>query len=310
MVDGLAKAHSIHVIAIDRPTSGGSTPVPLAQRVLWTHESLLAVHAALDLPPTFSILSHSNGIIYTLYTMLNLPPHLHVASWALSSPWVPPWISHSIPFGAARYIPAAATSNLGSLINTVFAIAGPIANLGSWSSGVVRGDLASTDHPAKERAAFLVKNDAKPADKQQFGRKYFSQKTQDLGFLFAKAEGFDAMGIEALVCLRKGDGEQWGWGMDGEERDLNGLYRRGFKKLKESMAAGRPTRMRVWYGTSDGMVPTAGRKHLRRVLVDELALVKDEEWIEIKGAAHDDSMGLSCVMDAVFGDVANLASQN
>ncbi|KAL8290602.1 hypothetical protein RQP46_002860 [Phenoliferia psychrophenolica] len=320
ILDGLASEHGVHILTLDRPSCGASTPVPLSHRVRWAHESLLAIHAANSLPNTFAILSHSNGVIYTLYTLLHLPPHLSVSHWDLSSPWVPPWNSGSLTLGLAARIPPAATRNLGPLITSLFTIAEPFVALGSvssgmasWSSGVVRGKTKATDvneAPAKERAKFLESNALLAEDKQTFGGAYFSNKTLQTGFDFVFAEGLDQMGLEACICLRKGDGDQWGWGMEGEEKDTKGLYERGFRQLKEKNAEGTPVRMRVFVGSSDFLVPPKGQKHLKRVLVEQLELVDEKEWVEFKGAGHDEIMGRTAMMGRAIADVAARESQS
>lgn len=133
-LDGICDEHDIRLISLDRPSSGGSTPVPLSHRFAWTHEALLALFGKLSIT-RFSILSHSNGDLYTLYTLLHLPPELTVDSWVLSSPYVPPWLSGSIPLSIARYIPAGATGSLGTLLSGVM-------KAESWSTGTASDLLA------------------------------------------------------------------------------------------------------------------------------------------------------------------------
>ncbi|KAK4699863.1 hypothetical protein P7C70_g6392, partial [Phenoliferia sp. Uapishka_3] len=298
MLHGIALDHSAHVITLDRPSCGGSTPVPLSQRVQWSHESILAIHAALSLPITFSLLSHSNGVIYALYTLLHLPPHLKVRRWDITSPWVPTFISHSIPFRAATFIPASATSKLGPIVSSLMKTFDPIGKALGWSSGLLPGRSKDS---LNEREVYLRKNKDEPREKHTWGRKYFSQKTEDLGFSYVLAEGLDAMGLEALICLRKGGGEEWGWGMNGEEKDREGVMRRGFGELKAKLELeDARTEMCVFYGTDDGMVPAAGRKHMKEVLVDELGLVKVEDWVELKGVGHDVPLMLTVVMETIF----------
>ncbi|THZ60110.1 hypothetical protein D6C85_09871 [Aureobasidium pullulans] len=74
--DALAKKEGVRVIFIDRPGVGGSTPVPLDQRVQVWLDAVPAVLEHLGVK-TISLLSHSAGAIYAINTLLLLPHLLH-----------------------------------------------------------------------------------------------------------------------------------------------------------------------------------------------------------------------------------------
>ncbi|THZ15475.1 hypothetical protein D6C89_09709 [Aureobasidium pullulans] len=74
--DALAKKEGVRVIFIDRPGVGGSTPVPLEQRVQVWLDAVPAVLEHLGVK-TISLLSHSAGAIYAINTLLLLPHLLH-----------------------------------------------------------------------------------------------------------------------------------------------------------------------------------------------------------------------------------------
>ncbi|THX24982.1 hypothetical protein D6D10_10013, partial [Aureobasidium pullulans] len=75
-IDTLAKKEDVRVIFIDRPGVGGSTPVPLDQRVQVWLEAVPAVLEHLGVK-TISLLSHSAGALYAINTLLLLPHLLH-----------------------------------------------------------------------------------------------------------------------------------------------------------------------------------------------------------------------------------------
>ncbi|GAA5979572.1 hypothetical protein JCM10908_002970 [Rhodotorula pacifica] len=365
LLDGKFTASGVRLITVDRPSAGKSTPVPLADRVRLSHEALLAVLAAENIT-RFSLLSHSNGVIYTLYTLLNLPDHLTVPSWTLSSPWVPPFLSGSTLLSIASWIPSPLTARLGGFVSGLQRVLGPLdAGLG-WSTGVVRGmtewssgfvsmgthapstpttalssSAASSESasalqgaasgsganatpgaqaiepelltPEKQRERFRRNNAKRPYHKKLFGGEYVPPGMFNEGMKIALAEGLDAMGLEAIMCLRQGDGANWGWVDASEPRDEMQLYARGFGRLRDAMQGEEeqgarhrtrtPLRMSVWYGTEDGLIPQRGREYLRRLLCSELGMVADEDWHEIKGAGHDDPLGLTCVIEPFLEQV-------
>ncbi|KAJ6599693.1 hypothetical protein DFH09DRAFT_625824 [Mycena vulgaris] len=92
MIEGIARAHRVQIITLDKPGGGSSAsavPIPLSLRTRWMHAALLAVLSHTH-TPRFAVLSHSNGLFYALYTLLHLPPTLTVTSWTLTGPFVPP----------------------------------------------------------------------------------------------------------------------------------------------------------------------------------------------------------------------------
>ncbi|BGP53377.1 hypothetical protein JCM8202_000304 [Rhodotorula sphaerocarpa] len=342
LLDGLCDTHGVRVVTLDRPSAGKSTQVPLEDRVRLSHEALLAVLAAENIT-VFSILSHSNGIIYALYTLLNLPDHLTVLSWSLSSPWVPPFLSGSTLLSIASWIPTPLTSRLGGLVTGLQKVLGPVdAGLG-WSSGVVRGvsewssgfvsmgtTRAETPSPRaadatpagaataaaaaaeppepltplKKRDRFRRTNARKPPHKQLFGGEYLPPGLFDEGIRIATAEGLDAMGAEVMMCLRQGAGANWGWVDADAAPDEPKLYERGFERLKTVLAGrGRPLKMSVWYAEDDGLIPQQGREYLRTLLCRRLELVADSDWHTVEDAGHDDTLGRTCVMQPLLEQV-------
>lgn len=347
LLDGICTANGVRLITVDRPAAGKSTAVPLVDRVRLSHEALLAVLAKENVKH-FSILSHSNGVIYTLYTLLNLPEGLTVPAWILSSPWVPPFLSGSTLLSIASWIPSPLTSRLGGFVSGLQRVLGPLdAGLG-WSSGVVRGVTewssgyvsmgTSTPAPAgataatpaasssadpateapenlpplKQRERFRRNNAKRPPHKEMFGGEYVPPGLFNEGMKIATAEGLQSMGAEAMLCLRQGDGANWGWDDIDAPKDEMKLYERGFGRLETACRArgqSPPLDVSVWYGTEDALIPAKGREYLRTLLCETLGLVKPDDWHEIKAAGHDDTLGLTCMVEPVLKRVVEAQSR-
>ncbi|GAA5998169.1 alpha/beta fold hydrolase [Rhodotorula paludigena] len=343
LMDGLFAAHGVRLLTLDRPSAGKSTPCPLAHRQSTSLDSLVAVLAQEGLT-SFSILSHSNGLLYTLYTLLHLPPHLHVRSWTLSSPYVPPWLSGSALLSAARWVPPLLTSRLGAIAGAAQRVLDPLSRSAGWSAGVVRdlssgaaawssssgfvslGTAATASPPAatappadepdpeqlpppKQLARFRRVNAQRAPHRRLFGGEYVPPGLFNAGMKVALDEGLDAMGLEAMVCLRQGEGARWGWGEDGDDRDESKLFERGFAALKRRWDAGGAearVEMSVWVPDDDGLVPKQGHEYLRALLVDQLALVEPREWHVVEDAGHDDTLARTCVMEPLLGKVVRV----
>ncbi|GAA6043033.1 hypothetical protein JCM8097_005124 [Rhodosporidiobolus ruineniae] len=357
LFDGLFASRGVRLITLDRPGAGRSTPCPLGVRVKTAHEALLAVLEKEGVSE-FSLLSHSNGVIYALYSLLHFPPASsssssapspsapRILSWTLSSPYVPPWHSSHLLLSAARYIPPSLTSHLGGLATGAQRVLEPFAKSAGWSAGVSgavkelgamawgssagfvspgtaaaegasaggEGDGAAEPPTPTEaealaqRARFRDLNAARPRHKRLFGGEFYGPSLFGRGMKVAMREGLDGMGQEALICLRQGEaGGTGAWfGEEVEDGAAEGeLLERAFKAVKERWAAeGREAiPMRVVYGKEDGLVPAKGRAYLRCLLVDQLGLVDAAHWTEVDDAAHDDDLGLSCVIEPYLEDL-------
>lgn len=345
-LDGVSHEHDVRIISIDRPASGGSTPVPLSRRFQWTHEAVLALLAQEGVD-TFSILSHSNGDLYTLYTLLHLPPHLTVLEWIASSPFVPPWLSGSIPLSIARWIPSQATGNLGALLSGIMkaeswstgTASGLLAFSGGLSSGLANvsaglsqgwakgggiepekeeeqaeeAALKRGDSQEKKFIQFALRQAEKEPHKKVFGGRYYPPEMFSIGLSWVLAEGLGSWGEEALMCLRKGDGASWGWGEgeEGEAADEQLLFERGFGALKMKLEEENlSTKMSVWYAADDGLVPTKGQNYLRDLLVERLQLVVEDDWHTIPDAGHDQTLSLDCMVIPLLRRVKTSANSH
>lgn len=322
--DGLFASKGVRLLTIDRPSAGGSSPVPLPHRLAASHAAILAILAHHNITQ-FHILAHSNGLVYSLYSILRLlpppdapPPVVRVLSWSLTSPWVPPWHSGSRALNAARWVPAYATGSLGGLVAGLQAVTATVNDwrpalpktlAGWWAapnlataspSGSPTPSAPTAEPPAdpardltprEDLDAWLERNAHRAPHYRGFGRASFPARASDVVSEWVAAEGLGAWGDEALLSLRKGEGARWGWGEDpatGEEEEM-ALYERGFGALKAALEArGEGMRVTVAFGEGDALIPPLGRAFLKQLLVDELELVRRRDWLEVEGAGHDD----------------------
>jgi len=265
---------------------------------------------------------HAQGLVYALYALPRLArAGVHVNAWAMSAPWVPPWLSGSPLLTVARHLPAALTGSIGSVFGAVEAALGPLGSAFGWSSGLAReaasfsggllqggagsGAEAAAQPPGRRgplspQQQYLLdakRDRSKPPHKQTYNRRFHSAKAVDAGMAIVIKEGVSAIGEEALVCLAKGDGANWGWGADADGTlNPERQYERGFNAVKTAwLEAPRmaPRRIRVWYGEGDMIVPRKGREYLRRLVVDSLGLVEANDWVEVRNGGHDDVIGLT-----------------
>ncbi|KDE08690.1 hypothetical protein MVLG_01148 [Microbotryum lychnidis-dioicae p1A1 Lamole] len=349
-LDGLFTMYRLRLIHIDRPGAGHSTPVPLSHRVEWSTEALLSILSHEGTTPHLSLISHSNGLIYTLHLLSHLPRTYTLRHWFISSPFVIPFLSGSWSLGLASYLPAPVTGSLGTLALTFSTSlgwyhsargvsSGGLGGLSKWWGGV---PLTSTTVAAEAEDPTLSTEEESTQVTKKSRRHYelFVRKQNDLyasaddarqnehrktfeGYFFgpdlfnevmkrAGKEGLGYMGDEALISLRKGEEARWGWPKEGEEGQDGSVYLRGFREWKEGWKKeGRALpRIKVGYGSEDGMIPKRGRDHLKSVLVDQLGLVKRKDWREIGGAGHDDTLGVTTLTEPWCQSVVASAEGN
>ncbi|KAJ6469246.1 hypothetical protein C8R45DRAFT_1016473 [Mycena sanguinolenta] len=295
MTEGIARAHKIQILTIDKPSAGSSKctdnfVLPLSARTKWMHTALLAVLAHLQIT-RFAVLSHSNGLFYALYTLLHLPPSLTATSWTLSGPFVHHTISGSRALRLAAALPTPLPNALGTLMQAV----PPVARAVSWSGGVLsmsRGLLALNPSASKDDEEEEDKEEHKPPHERGYMHRYVNKTCREAIFRRAMDESRVAMGQEALICLHGGDPAPsptsaskspspsasargadtvladdcvWGLGPGAAPADiLQGAFTRLAELQSQRNQDG--LSIHVVYGADDGLVPAQGRVWLKGVL--------------------------------------------
>ncbi|GAA5967855.1 hypothetical protein JCM3765_001902 [Sporobolomyces pararoseus] len=336
LFDGIFAQNGIRLLSIERPSSGLSSSLPFefqySHRVEIVYESILEVLSKEGIQE-FSLLSHSNGIIYSLYFLLNLPRlgssnHYSCKNWFLTSPWIPPDISGNLALNlVSNVLPNSFTSNLGSLVLGFERFVGRPLGFSyglarewiGWSTGYLSSSSNSTSAsqsqsrrrpiaPREQIESFETLQSLKPLEERTFGGKFYPPGLLEKGMKFALEESennFKGMGIEAVMSLR-GHGVNWGWIQPPSEEEEGGeeIYEKGFRKLKEKIETERwGLELRVWCAGQDGMIPKKGREWFKSLMVDRLRLVKQEKWSSVEKAGHDEILGLEIVINEILSTV-------
>ncbi|KAJ7258392.1 hypothetical protein B0H12DRAFT_443397 [Mycena haematopus] len=331
MTEGIARAHKIQILTLDKPGAGSSActspgfTLPLSARTRWMHAALLAVLAHLRIT-RFAVLSHSNGVFYALYTLLHLPPSLTATSWTLSGPFVPHTISGSSALRFAAALPIPLPNALGALMQA----GPPIARVVSWTSDLLSMStglmgLVPAARPTKQEED--AKEENKPRHQRGYVHRSVNSACREAIVRRAVDESREAIGQEALIFLHGGDPAAsptaslhsagdcvWGLGPGATPADI---LQGAFARLADLNRDG-ALDMHVVYGADDGLVPAKGREWLKGVLEDaglvpvrgpELVEKKDDgaeagdydtPWVEVPGAGHEEVLFLDAVVRPIM----------
>ncbi|KEQ78591.1 hypothetical protein M438DRAFT_350338 [Aureobasidium pullulans EXF-150] len=190
-LDALAKKEGVRVIFIDRPGVGGSTPVPLDQRVQVWLDAVPAVLEHLGVK-TISLLSHSAGAIYAINTLLLLPHLLHPQHpyAAFLTPWVHPCFSSAPLMQVVDKLPSAL---VGSLHHITSFVGGYIAPSVQFSSGM----MGVTDDLPEDQCQNYY----------DMSSKSWSEVCKLQG-KYARLEDMSGISADANLCMQK-DSKDW-----------------------------------------------------------------------------------------------------
>ncbi|KAF7297030.1 Cellobiohydrolase I [Mycena indigotica] len=311
LIEGIVREHGVQVLTIDKHGAGESkvvnlpknTPFPLEARTRFMHTGLLAVLARHNITQ-FAVLSHSNGLYYALYSLLNLPPSITPLSWTLTGPFVPPSISGSASLRFASMLPAALPNSLGTILQAAPALGAAV----NWSGGILStsAGLFSGANKYDEES-----------DTKGFLDRHIGPSLRSEAMRRGLAESKISMGQEAVFSLHGGEPAAdsdsanciWGIGPGSTDGDiLKGAFERIAERyLHPSCPPGIQLSVNVVYGAADGMVPKQGRNWLRELL-ETTGLIGEGDkraWIEIPDAGHDDILFLEevvgCILRRVIG---------
>ncbi|KAL4982873.1 alpha/beta-hydrolase [Aspergillus falconensis] len=248
----MAERAGVRLLVVDRPGMGASTDVPLARRIaVWT-EIVPQLLAHLDIP-CVTLVSHSAGTIYLLNTWARcqglVNPHI-----ILLAPWVDPAHSRVTAMQMAQYLPSRAFALWHHIPRFFVTQARPaLASSGaavrqiSMSSG--SGSLSQTegDRSFLDAAWRRVERD--------YGMPHGEQaELSRLAARFMFAEDTVGANSEALQCLRKGNGGDWGECTDYASFALM------ISAVERN--AGRRVTVRAFFAAKDAMVGRRGQRYL------------------------------------------------
>ncbi|EXJ66356.1 uncharacterized protein A1O5_10508 [Cladophialophora psammophila CBS 110553] len=189
----IARRLKIRIIAMDRPGLGGSTPVPIDQRVAAQVAAVPALLGHLGVRHV-TLASHSGGAPYLLAALLAHRGLLHPKRphIVLLAPWVPP------KDGGAPLMRAAAALPLGA-IGSFPSCAKAINRTFAFSSGLRRG-------PSGKFATIAVSKTGEGDEQQNSEQSVEKALLTEMGDLVQKymfAENIEGSSDDALLFLRK-----------------------------------------------------------------------------------------------------------
>lgn len=268
-----AKLHSPHIrdpspISVqpdfpNSPSFGGSTPVPISERIetwLFTLPHLLAHLKCTQVVP----IGASAGTIYLLHTLYHLPSILPRKSpySAILAPWIHPKHSNAamMSFIASDWMPKALVEkhwdNLSGFVATKilpsFAASGGLMESVASSSGVLGGSKSKKQKEEDD-------DDAKSME--LYGMTCAQKKkVSSLGLKFMFAEETSGANHEALLCVRKGTDADVGWGIC---EDYGAFVPNLAKKWKDDGEVASKLKLQVFFASSDAMSGEGGQNYFQ-----------------------------------------------
>ena len=249
--NALAQHHKLRLIAPDKPGLGGTGRVPLEYRIENWLDIVPALLAHLSVPHVV-LMSHSNGAIYLLNTVLRHRNLLHPThpSVVCLAPWVNP--AHSSSMRYLNWIPNSLYKKWAAIAKVL------VPNINdtlAFSTGVVSSVKKATDTTPKPKKFAGVSDEIcalLPELEKMFLRNLFSEHVSG---------GSD----EAMICVKRGvsNGSSWGLFEDYDEAAMQIATQESRRQPEEPLttpiqAAPRKLRVRAFYGESDALIGIRG----------------------------------------------------
>jgi len=266
-----------------RPGFGGSTPVPIPQRIPIFLETVPALLSHLNIKH-ISIASHSAGTIYALNVLSHLPNLLSPShpSITLLSPWVHQSISSVSFLSAAAKLPNSLLNQWDSLTGFIINRAGPAVES---SSGVLGSFMGMFSNRGDAEEPEDVEDEERRC-KETIGMGLDVKiKLERLIFKYTFAENTKGANDEARLCLKSVDGSGWDKCEDYNAfvQELKGFWE---QRVKENGA--KKLRVKIVFAEEDAMIGKKGRKYFEDCWTKELCGDGVEvELVELKGGDHD-----------------------
>ncbi|ELR03795.1 hypothetical protein VC83_04751 [Pseudogymnoascus destructans] len=212
----------VRLVCVDRPSFGGSTPVPLSERIdtwLLTLPPLVDHLGCRHIVP----LAASAGTIYLLNTLHHLPELLPPASpyAAILTPWVHPRDSGAgiMSFVASDWMPKFLVANHWDALSGF--VATKLLPAFAASGGVMEGIAAlggGLSNPAGARSGGGDEEDDEAAMKAFGMTRARRSEVQKLGLKMMFTEETSGANAEALLCSQKGPAPEISWGVCNDYR--------------------------------------------------------------------------------------------
>jgi len=279
----LAQKEGVRVISIDRPAFGGSTPVPLSQRISIFLETIPALLTHLNIR-TVSLVSHSAGTHFALNLLYHHPHLLSPThpSITLISPWVHQ--SHtSVSFLlAAASLPNPLLNYWDSVNNFIINRASPTlassSGVLSASTSFFRGMDLGADEKGKEKERMC---------QEGYGMSFGVRKeVERLTGKYIFAENMKGANDEARLCLKSTGGCGWDACEDyvAFVRDL----KESWEKKVDGDGGNGKLKVKIMFAEEDAMIGKKGKEYFEDCWAQEkCGRGVEVAIVETKGTDHD-----------------------
>ncbi|PIB01512.1 hypothetical protein CB0940_00985 [Cercospora beticola] len=294
----LAISSKIRFICVDRPGFGGSSNVPIEDRVNIWLETVPQLLKHLNVNYV-SLISHSAGTIYLLNTLYHLrhildPKRPYVA---LLAPWVSQEHSGVTMLSLASKLPNAAFSGWSGLVGFINRTLVPA---GSWSGGIISSS-ASLFQSSPSEAEVTSEETAQA----RWGTDAATVAAIDgLQAKYCWAECMSGANDEARLCLGGGKGL---WGVC---EDYSEYVRKFCAAERQRSDADRLLELHVVFATSDIMIGTGGKAYFEEVWgQDCVAGCVDVKMVQAPGTNHETVLNFEKgLMHKIFKDIGGNAA--
>ena len=249
--DALAQHHKLRLIVVDKPGLGGSGSVPLEYRIENWLDIAPALLAHLEVSHVV-LMSHSNGAIYLLNTVMKHRNLLHPVcpSVVLLAPWIHP--AHSSKMSYLTRIPSSLIRNWASVAKALL----PSLNATlTFSTGVVSSLKKINDDTCVPKEMPGVSDEMRallPELAKLVLRNLFSEKVSG---------GSD----EAMICVKRGGKKDASWGLfeDYDEAAMKIMVQESGRPTRIPSTASiettpRKLNVKAFYGEADAMIGIKG----------------------------------------------------
>lgn len=257
-LDTLASEYGVRVICSDRPAMGGSTAVPIAQRMQVVLETIPALLKTLNVE-FVSLMTHSAGTLYTLNTLSHLRNILDPKR---------PFVAFIAPFVHTRHSDAPLTTIAARLPSGMIEsfdglhrfVQSTILPTIGWSGGISSsiGDMFQTP-PAENGITTSEAGEKYGVDKET------AQTLTKLMRQYMLAENTSATNEEILMCLQKAGPATWGVAED-YEKCMRDLAIKESDYQQASPQGNQPAKLHVkaYFAPSDVMIGNKGREFFEK----------------------------------------------
>ncbi|KAJ8070848.1 hypothetical protein OCU04_001211 [Sclerotinia nivalis] len=280
--DHVATVEGVRIIFIDRPGFGGSTAVPLRNRLPVYLETIPLLLDHLNIKHV-SLASHSAGTIYALNIIARLP-HIICPGRpriTLLSPWVHQDLSSKTFLQVASMLPNSVINHWGSVINFVLNNATPMIASSGGAFAALKSSFFAPGVAAETRREM-----AEQKIREGYGVSKETKKEMDnLVFKWAFLEDTTGLNDEARLCLKKTDDCSWDACEDYEEmvKSLAEMWTQRVERNQSAMLE-----VKIYLAEDDIMTGEKGKEYFRKCWTSE-------DWVsgikvnceQLEGTDHD-----------------------